>query len=235
MACTTPRLSGGHIRENTSLLAPIEKRTLVWLAGRLPPGVHADHLSMLGLTAMGGAGLSCAALALTPWATVGVIVSLALNWLGDSLDGTVARVRGHERPRYGYYVDHVIDLAGATLLLAGLACSTLMAPMTAGLVLAAYLLVSAETYLATHARGVFRMSCLGVGPTELRILIAIGVARAAYEPWVSLGGLGPVRLFDVGGLVAAASLVIVFVISAVHNTRALYLTEPIPTRSQEAA
>jgi archaetidylinositol phosphate synthase len=235
MACTTLRLNGAHIRKNTSLLAAIEKRALVWLARRLPPGLHADHLSMLGLTAMGGAGASFAALALTPWAAVGVAVSLALNWLGDSLDGTVARVRGHERPRYGYYVDHVIDLAGATLLLVGLACSTLMAPMTAMLVLTAYLLVSAETYLATHARGVFRMSFLGMGPTELRMLLAIGTLRAAYEPWVSLAGLGPVRLFDVGGLIAAAALVVVFIVSAARNTRALYLAEPIPGRSREAA
>jgi archaetidylinositol phosphate synthase len=235
MACTTLRPTAGHIRENTSVLAPVEKRALLWLARRLPPGIHADHLSLLGLTAMGGAGLSCAAMALTPWAVGGVVVSLALNWFGDSLDGTVARVRGHERPRYGYYVDHVIDLAGATLLLVGLACSTLMAPLTAALVLAAYLLVSAETYLATHARGVFQMSFLGVGPTELRILIVIGMLRAAYEPWVSLGAFGPVRLFDVGGLTAAVSLVVVFVLSAVRTTRALYLAEPIPTRSREAA
>jgi len=235
MACTTLRLSGGHIRDNTGVLAGIEKRALVWLARRLPPGLHADHLSMLGLTAMGGAGVSFAALALTPWAAVGVVVSMALNWLGDSLDGTVARVRGHERPRYGYYVDHVIDLAGASLLLVGLACSTLMAPMTAMLVLAAYLLVSAETYLATHARGVFRMSVLGIGPTELRILLMIGTLRAAYEPWVSLAGLGSARLFDIGGLVAAASLVVVFIVSAVRNTRALYLAEPIPVGPREAA
>jgi phosphatidylglycerophosphate synthase len=225
---------GGHTRHNTGLLASIEKRALLWLARRLPPRLHSDHFSILGLAAMGGAGLSLAALALTPWAAAGVIVSMALNWFGDSLDGTVARVRGHERPRYGYYVDHVIDLAGTTLLIAGLAFSTLMAPMTAALVLAAYLLVSAETYLATHARGVFRMAVLGIGPTELRILLAIGTVRAAYDPWVSLGGLGAIRLFDLGGLVAAASLVGVFIASAVGNTRALYIAEPLPTRSEAA-
>lgn len=235
MACTGLRPSVGHTRENRGLLAAIEKRALLWLARRLPPGLHSDHLSMLGLTAMGGTGLSFAAIALTPWAAAGVVVCLALNWLGDSLDGTVARVRGHERPRYGYYVDHAIDLAGAALLLAGLACSTLMAPMTALLVLAAYLLVSAETYLATHARGVFRMAVAGVGPTELRILLAVGTLRAAVEPWVSPFGLGPFRLFDVSGLIAAGSLLAVFVVSAIRNARALYEAEPLPGRSREAA
>lgn len=224
-----------HLRENQSLLAVLEKRALLWLARRIPPRFHADHLSLLGLGAMAGAGVSFAAMALTPWAAAGVVVSMLLNWLGDSLDGTLARVRGHERPRYGYYVDHAIDLAGVTLVLVGLACSTLMAPLTAIAVLAAYLLVSAETYLATHARGVFRMSVLGIGPTELRILLVVGTLRAAYQPWISLDGLGPARLFDVGGIVAAASLAVVFIAAAVRNTRALYLAEPIPVSSREAA
>jgi len=235
MTCTATIARGGHIRENTSILAGIERRALVWLARRLPRRLHSDHLTMLALTAMGGAGVSLAAMALTPWAAAGVVVSMALNWFGDSLDGTLARVRGHERPRYGYYVDHVVDLAGAILLLAGLACSTLTAPLTAMFVLAAYLLVSAETYLATHARGIFRMSFLGVGPTELRILFVIGTLRGAYEPFVSLGGLGTVRLFDLGGVIAAASLIVVFIVSAVRNARALSAAEPIPSRTAEAA
>src|SRR5262249_59669638 len=95
-----------------------------------------------------------------------------LNWFGDSLDGTVARVRRAERPRYGFYVDHVLDIAGATLLLGGMACSTFMHPAIAMALLIAYLLVSGETFLATAVRGVFKMSFAGVGPTELRILLA---------------------------------------------------------------
>lgn len=219
-----------HLRENNGLLAGPEKRVLIRLARRLPLRINSDHLSVLGLGAMLAAGLSFAALALTPWAAAGVIVSLAVNWFGDSLDGTVARVRGHERPRYGYYVDHVIDLAGATFLMAGLAWSDLMSPMTAALVLAAYLLVSAETYLATHARGVFKMSFLGFGPTELRVLLAIGAVRAAYEPWVSFDDVGSIRLFDISAAIAAAGLAIVFVVSAIRNTQALYVAEPLPTR-----
>lgn len=219
-----------HVRENNGLLTDIERRALIWIAERLPRRINSDHLSALGLSAMAGSGLSFAAFALTPWAAWGVVLSLALNWFGDSLDGTLARVRGHQRPRYGYYVDHVIDLAGATFLMIGLAFSGLMSPLSAAAVLAAYLLVSAETYLATHSRGVFRMSVLGFGPTELRILVAIGALRAAYDPWVALGPLGMMRLFDVGAIIAAASLAVVFVVSAARNTKALYAAEPPPGR-----
>jgi phosphatidylglycerophosphate synthase len=177
---------------------------------------------------MGAAGLSFAAFQVTPWAAAGVVTSLLVNWFGDSLDGTVARVRGQQRPRYGFYVDHVIDLAGTTCLLAGLACSGLMDPLVAALVLAGYLLVSAETYLATFAAGVFRMSFLGFGPTELRVLLAIGALKAAENPWVSLGGFGSIRLFDLGAAIAAAGLAIVFAVSAIRNTQALSLSDPRP-------
>ncbi len=235
MSHLAPATAGAHVRENNSLFADVERRALIWMAHRIPRRINSDHLSALGLSAMLGSGLSFAAFALTPWAAWGVVVSLALNWLGDSLDGTLARVRGHQRPRYGYYVDHVIDLAGATFLMAGLACSGLMSPLIAAAMLAAYLLVSAETYLATHARGLFRMSVLGFGPTELRILVAIGALRAASQPWVSLGDLGMMRLFDVGALIAAAGMAIVFVISAARNTKALYAAEPPPGRVTPAA
>lgn len=219
-----------HIRDNHGLLADIERRALIWTARRMPAGINADHLTALGLAAMLGSGLSFAAIAVTPWAAWGVALSLALNWFGDSLDGTLARVRGHQRPRYGYYVDHVVDLAGATFLMGGLAASGLMSPLVAAAVLAAYLLVSAETYLATHARGIFRMSVLGMGPTELRVLLAIGALKAAHNPLVSIGDLGMIRIFDVGGVIAAASLGLIFAFSAVRNANALHAAEPLPAR-----
>ena len=90
----------------------------------------------------------------------GAVAGLALNWFGDSLDGTVARIRNHQRPRYGFYVDHVVDVVSMALLCAGLAHSPHMSPVIALLLLAAYLMVSAEAYLATHACGVFRVSLL---------------------------------------------------------------------------
>src|SRR5690349_13698385 len=120
-----------HTREQKSPLTALERRILLWVAPRLSTAVRSDHWSALGLVAMALGGLSFAAFPLTPWAGLGVVGSLALNWFGDSLDGTVARVRGQQRPRYGFYVDHVIDLAGTTMLLAGMAFSGLMTPAVA--------------------------------------------------------------------------------------------------------
>jgi archaetidylinositol phosphate synthase len=235
MSYTTALRNSGHSRHNDGLLAGAEKRVLIWLARRLPPRINSDHLSTLGLTGMLSAGASFAAFPFTPFAAVGVVISLAVNWFGDSLDGTVARVRGHERPRYGYYVDHVMDLAGTTLLIGGLACSGLMSPVNAAILLAAYLLVSAETYLATHARGIFQMSFLGCGPTELRLLLAVGALRGAYDPWASIGPFGAVRLFDLGAALATIGLVIAFLVSAVRNTRALYAAEALPSHDDRSA
>lgn len=216
-----------HTREHRSLLASSEKRLLLAIATRLPRWLSSDHLTLLGLLSMPVAGLAFARIGTARGSAALVAVALLANWFGDSLDGTVARVRRQERPRYGFYVDHVIDLAGASALLAGMGASGRMAPWIALAVLAAYVLVSAETYLATHAAGVFRLSFGGIGPTELRILLAAGAFYAAGDPWVEMGGLHS-RLLDVGGLIAAAGLCLAFVASALRNTRALYLAEPLP-------
>lgn len=216
-----------HVRTNGSPLAAAERRALIHMAQRLPAWVTPDHLSGLGLAAMAAAGLSFWVAQYRMAALAGVVVSLVLNWFGDSLDGTLARVRKQERPRFGFYVDHVIDLAGATMLFCGLGASGFMSPVVALGVLAAYLLVSAEVYLATHVRGVFTMTFLGVGPTELRILLAVGVAALAWRPMVSPFGFGPFLLFDVGGVVAIAGMVLAFVVSSVRNTRALFDAERI--------
>jgi len=216
-----------HMREHRSLLAAGEKRLLIAIAHRLPGWVRSDHLSALGLLAMPLAGAGFAVMG-SAWSAPSLVaLALLLNWFGDSLDGTLARVRHRQRPRYGYYVDHVIDLAGTAALLSGMAASTLMTPSIALAVLAAYLLVSAETYLATHTVGIFRMSFGGIGPTELRILIAAGAFYVASHPWVHVGGV-LVRLLDVSGIVAGAGLLLAFAASAIRNTRALYLAEPLP-------
>ena len=230
----TPLQAGVHTRENLSVLARSEKRALIWIARRLPRSVNSDHLSSLGLVAMAAAGLSFTAYPLTKWAAVGVVLSLTANWFGDSLDGTVARVRNQQRPRYGFYVDHIIDVAGTAMLLTGMAFSGLMNPLIAMAVLIAYLLVSAESYLATHAAGIFRMSFLGFGPTELRIVIAAGAIKAAMSPWASLGTTEPIRLFDVGGIVASIGLLLAFAASSIRNTQALYLAEPLPAGDAES-
>jgi archaetidylinositol phosphate synthase len=215
-----------HIREHGSLLAGAEKRLLIWIAHRLPSSIHSDHLTLLALGAMALAGAAYAIAAVQPGALWIVVFALALNWFGDSLDGTLARVRRVERPRYGFYVDHVLDIIGITLLLGGLACSGYMTPVVAMVLLVAYLLVTAEVFLATAAHGVFRMSFLWFGPTELRIVLAAGTVALFGDPQVDLGALGRHALFDVGGAVAAAGLVVALVSSTVRNTRALARLEP---------
>jgi len=209
-----------------SLLAASEKRLLIWIAQRLPPWIHSDHLSALGLASMAGAGASFWLTGSDPVVGAGlVVVCLALNWFGDSLDGTVARVRNQQRPRYGYYVDHVIDLAGTALLFAGLAASGHMTAAVAALVVAAFFLVSAEAYLATHSRGIFKMAFLGIGPTELRLVLVAGAFALVFAPVVRPFGVFEIRLFDLGGILGAAGMVTTFIITSGTNARALYLEE----------
>ena len=216
-----------HIRLNTGVLAAVEKRTLIWIAHRLPRWVNSDHLTLLALVAMAGAGASFWAARSWPPALALVVAFLAINWFGDSLDGTLARVRRHERPRYGFYVDHVLDIAGASFLFGGMALSGFMSPTVGLALLAAYLLVSAEVFLATGVSGMFRMSFLSVGPTELRILLSIGVLMLVSRPIVSPFGLGPFLLFDIGGIVAIVGLTVAFTTSTVRTTMALYRAEPL--------
>jgi phosphatidylglycerophosphate synthase len=182
----------------------------------------------MALLAAAGAGASFWAAHSWRPALVLVVVSLAVNWFGDSLDGTLARVRRHERPRYGFYVDHVLDLAGASLLFGGISLSGFMSPIVGLSVLVAYVLVSAEVFLATAVHGRFRMSFLNVGPTELRILLSIGALALFSHPTVRPFGFGPFLLFDVGGVVAVLGMLTAFVTSAVRTTMALYRAEPVP-------
>ena len=214
-----------HVREHRSILAASEKRLLIFIAERLPRAINSDHLTTLALAAMGMAGAAFAAARWDRRALWLVVVALALNWFGDSLDGTLARVRRAERPRYGFYVDHVLDIAGTTLLFGGLACSPFMTPAIALALLIAYLLVAGEVFLATAVQGVFRMSVGGIGPTELRIILAAGAIALLRDPHVSIGPL-TARLFDVGGAVAVAGLLAAFTAAVVRNTRALAVAEP---------
>jgi len=215
-----------HVRVNRSLLAQVERQTLLWLAHRLPERVHADHLTALAVAGTALASVSFALARFFPVALVGVVAGLALNWFGDSLDGTVARVRRQERPRYGYYVDHVLDVIGASLLMGGMALSGLMTPLVALGVLVAYLLVSAEVFLSTAVGGEFRMSFVRLGPTELRIAIAALALVLIRWPSATLPGMGAVLLLDVAGMMAIAGLLAALAVSAILMGRYLYVAEP---------
>ena len=215
------------LRVQESWLAVVEKRALLWLAARVPDRIGPDHLTALGLAAQLAAGLCYALAAWNRYALLGAIACLALNWLGDSLDGTIARVRQRLRPRYGFYVDHMVDSFGALALMGGLALSGYMRPAIAIGLLIGFLMLSIQSYLATHALGEFRISFWRFGPTELRILLALGNLAVLWRPVVHLFG-ARYRLFDAGGAIGLAGMGLMVVVFTLKNTIRLYREERIP-------
>jgi archaetidylinositol phosphate synthase len=217
-------------RIQQSWLAGPEKRALLWLAVHTPDGITSDHLTLLGLAAQLAAGVFYALARFDRLALVAVIVCLGLNWLGDSLDGTLARVRQRQRPRYGFYVDHMVDTFGALALMAGLAASGYMHPGIAIGLLVGFLMLSIQSYLATHALGEFRLSFWRFGPTELRVLLAIGNLALFSKPMAHIFGQA-FRLFDVGGVVGMVGMAATLVAFTLKNTIRLYGEDPYPDGS----
>jgi phosphatidylglycerophosphate synthase len=214
------------VRLQRSVLTSIERECLAWLAERMPGRVNSDHLTMLGFVAMIAAGLCYWAARWWPGALLLVNLMLAVNWFGDSLDGTLARKRNKLRPRYGFYVDHVVDAFGILFLLCGLAASGFISTTVALGVLTVYFLLSIEVYLATYALCTFTMSFYSLGPTELRILLAIANIKAMLSPTVRVFG-ERYLFFDVSAGIAAVLMMIVVIISAIRNTRTLYRAEKV--------
>jgi len=210
-----------------ALTADLERRSLIWLARRTPICINSDHLTLLGLAAQLLAGISYALARWNKYALILVNVFIALNWLGDSLDGTLARVRNHLRPRYGFYVDHIIDTFGAGFLMAGLALSGYLHWQVAFGMLTAFLVLSVETYLATYTLGQFRLSHGPFGPTEIRLLLAAGNLALLFRPFAHVLG-STFLLFDVGGTVAIVGMVAIAIVSSLRHTLELYRREPLP-------
>lgn len=216
-------------RTQQSFLAALEKKTLLWLAERTPSSINSDHLTLLGLAAMAGAGAGYWWSRSSPAGLFVVIICLALNWLGDSLDGTLARFRNCQRPRYGFYVDHVVDAFGTLFLLGGMALSGYMSPAIAIGLLVAYLLLSIEVYLASYTLGDFKISYYKMSPTELRILLCIGNLALLHKSVVHLFGRA-YKLFDVGGTMGITGMLALLMISVIKNTVKLYRREPLPPK-----
>ncbi len=215
-------------RIQQSMLAAAEKRALVWMAERTPGWINSDHLTLIGFAAQVMAGASYALARWNRYWLLGGIAFLALNWLGDSLDGTLARVRQRQRPRYGFYVDHIIDSFGALALMSGLALSGYMHPYIAVGLLVAFLLLSIQSYLATYALCEFRLSFWSFGPTEVRILLAAGNVALLFRP-VIWGAR--CRLFDVGGVVSLVGMGIMLIFFTALNTYRLYTEERIDDKA----
>jgi archaetidylinositol phosphate synthase len=212
-------------RINQSPLANAEKNALIRIARQLPEQINPDHLTLLGLAAQIMAGVSYALAHVNKFWLFAGIAFLFLNWLGDSLDGTLARVRNQQRPRYGFYVDHMIDSVGSLALMGGLALSGYMHPAIAIGLLIAFLLLSIQSYLASYTLGQFQLSFWSFGPTELRILLAIGNLALFRWPIVLHGRF---RLFDVGGAVGLAGMAAMVIFFTAKNTYHLYQEEKLP-------
>lgn len=215
------------LRLHGALTAKSEKQLLIAIAKRLPHWINSDHLTGLGFGALIAAGGAYAYARISDAGLWLVIACLIVNWFGDSLDGTVARVRNQQRPRYGFYVDHVCDVLGTIALLGGMAASRYMSWPAAATVLITYLTLSIEVYLATYAMREFRISFIGCGPTELRIALCIGnlALLAGFRTgWTPLGRFA---IFDIGGVIGAIGMVAILLVTIVRHTRRLYREEPM--------
>jgi archaetidylinositol phosphate synthase len=214
------------LRLQESFTSAAERKALAWLAMRLPARVNSDHLTLLGFIAMFLAGASYALARTQRWGLILAIFFLALNWFGDSLDGTLARLRNKQRPRYGFYVDHMIDTFGGFFLMGGLALSGFIDWRIALGMFVAFLMLSVQVYLATYTVGTFQLSFAKFGPTEIRILLALGNVALWFRPDARIPG-SSYRVFDVAGIVAIAGMSLMLVISTAFNTRKLYRAEPL--------
>jgi len=214
------------IRLQESFTARVERRALAWLAERLPSWVNSDHLTLVGFVAMFLAGASYALARANRVGLILATIFLALNWYGDSLDGTLARLRNRQRPRYGFYVDHMIDTVGGLFLMGGLAISGIVDWRIALGMFIAFLMLSVEVYLAAYTLGEFRLSVAKLGPTEIRILLALGNTALWFHRDVQIFG-SPYRVFDVGGIVAIAGMAFMLVILTIRNTIKLYRAETL--------
>lgn len=214
------------IRVNRSLTASAERQALTWMAERAPAWVTSDRLTALGLLAQVGAGLFYALSRFNDMGLVGVIVCIVLNWFGDSMDGTLARVRNQQRPRYGFYVDHMVDIFGATALMCGMGFSEMLHWQIAMAMLIGFLLLSAESYLATYTLSCFQISQGILGPTEIRILLIIGNLALLRDRYATVMG-HRYLLFDLGGTVAAVVMFGMAIAIAARHTTDLYRQEPL--------
>lgn len=223
---TTALLFRPATRINRSLTAALETRFLRWAALRAPAWLTSDQLTVLGFAAQLAAGACYWLSRFRPECLLLVIVALALNWFGDSMDGTLARVRNQQRPRFGFYVDHMADIFGATAMMCGLAASGLTHWPVALAMLIAFLLLAGESFLATYTLSRFYLSTGLFGPTELRLLLCVANLAALRSPYTHLGG-HRFLLFDLGGAIGAACMLSLCVSLAMRHTAQLFREEPL--------
>jgi archaetidylinositol phosphate synthase len=211
-----------HQRVNDILLGSLERPALLWFSAHMPAWINPDILTLIGIL---GAVIICAGYVLSNvssgflWlASLGFVI----NWFGDSLDGSLARYRKIERPKYGFFVDHTVDAFSQLLIFLGLGLSPYVSFSIAALALVGYLLMSVLVYVDTYVSGVFKISYGKFGPTEMRV-IAILVNTAFLlvgRPEVKTA-LGTVSVYDLVVLAIALAFVFVFLVSTAKRAREL--------------
>lgn len=214
-------------RQLAGLTAPLERRAIQFCVQKLPAWVNSDHLSLLGFLALVGAGALYSISKSNPVLYLTLVnVCLLLNWFGDSLDGSLARYRQKQRPRYGFYVDHIIDTIGFFFLIGGMAVSGYMSERVAFGLLTVYYMLMINSNLSAYTLSKFNVSYGLFGPTELRIVLAIGNFFLITHPFSTILG-HKYLLYDVGGVCSIIGMGITFLIAVLKNIVTLYNMERV--------
>lgn len=221
-------------RIQNNVIDSLEKKTLKWLAERMPHWVTSDFLTFIGFlgSLMIGAGFILTHFGIGwLWLT---IAGLIVNWYGDSLDGTLARVRNTQRPVYGYYLDHTMDVINETLMFLGLGLSPLVHLPIALAAFVLYLALTLNVSMNTYLRGEFKLSYFKLGPTEFRIVVALICLVFIFCPAVSgfarqvciLGNCYVFGIFDFIALCIVAVLSLIWVVTIIDDIRYYSKVDP---------
>jgi len=204
-----------HKRVNDMLLGPLERPALQWLAVRMPAWVTPDVLTSIGVVASIMIFVGYWLTNLSPWWLWFVNFGFVLNWFGDSLDGTLARFRKIERPKFGFYIDHTVDAVAEFLTIIGIGMSPFLRLDIAAFALIGYLLMSVHVYVRTAVDGVFKISYGTMGPTEMRVIIMLVNTAIFFAPKFFLHELASgLKPFDYIGIALAIGMAIAFLIAS---------------------
>ena len=225
-------------RLQTSILNGLEKKALIWLANRQPAWVTSDFLTYLGVAGAVLFALFCWMGNLNVNYLWAASAGLVLNWYGDSLDGSLARVRNTQRPKYGFFIDHSLDALTTCLFCIGLGLSPVMQMDIALFILAGYLCMSIYTYLSTIVMSKFRLTYASLGPTEMRIIMIAICVLYIYNPWpdtfVKISFIDePWSVYDCVAAVVAALLFIIYIVSLAKDLKALAKIDPLKPYKKE--
>ncbi len=228
------------IRIQTSFINGLEKKALIWIAKRLPRWVTSDMLTAVGtlgaLVVAIGFALSGRSIQWLWLSSAGLVV----NWFGDSLDGTLARVRNCQRPIYGYYVDHTVDCVNEGLMFIGAGLSPFLHLEFALLAFAIYLVLTINVSINAHLKGEFRLTYIKLGPTEFRLiiiiantlLIAIPALTAIRHSYTLLGHFITMRILDYVAVVIITIMSLIYIVTTISDARKYAVIDP-PKKPQK--